>query len=311
MNYRKFATRKIEEIRRKVGKGTAVSALSGGVDSTVTTVLGYFAIGKRLKVIFLDDGLMREGEPQAVKASFRKIGIDVKIVNVQKKFFAALRGLTDPEEKRKAFRETFYRTFQKAVRDTGAPFLLQGTIAPDIIETKGGVKTQHNVLEQIGINTKKGYSFTAIEPLKTLYKPGVREVGKALALPVRMHQRMPFPGPGLLCRCLGEATPERIAVVRKACRIVEEETMKFKPFQTFAVLLADRATGLTADKKRAFGHIVAVRCVHSKDAMTAKAVRLPWPALERTRDRILAEVPGVSKVVYDLTGKPPSTIEYI
>jgi GMP synthase (glutamine-hydrolysing) len=311
MNYGKFAAKQIENIRRVVGKATAVSALSGGVDSTVTTILGHRAIGKRLKVVFLDDGLMREGEPKAVKSSFRKIGIDVKVVNVQKKFFAALKGLTDPEEKRKAFRETFYRTFQKAVLDTGAPFLLQGTIAPDIIETKGGVKTQHNVLEQIGINTKKGYSFTAIEPLKTLYKPGVREVGKVLGLPESMHQRMPFPGPGLLCRCLGEATPERIAIVRKACRIAEEETLRFKPFQTFGVLLADRATGLTDDKKRAFGHIVALRCIHSRNAMTAKAVRLPWATLERVRDRILREVPGVTKVVYDLTGKPPSTIEYI
>ena len=311
MDYRKFAARQMDEIRRIVGEETAVSALSGGVDSTVTTVLGYAALGKRLKVIFLDDGLMREGEPQAVKSSFRKIGVDVKVVDVRKTFFAALSGLTDPEEKRKAFRETFYRTFQKAVKATGAPFLLQGTIAPDIIETRKGVKTQHNVLEQIGINTKRTFTFTAIEPLKTLFKPGVREVGKVLGLPEAMHQRMPFPGPGLLCRCLGEVTPERVAVVRKACRIVEEETMKFKPFQTFAVLLADRATGLTPDGKRAFGHIVAIRCVHSKNAMTAKAVKLPWSALEKVRDRILREVPGVTKVVYDLTGKPPSTIEYI
>jgi len=311
MNYGKFVAKQIAEIRRIVGKGTAVSALSGGVDSTVTTVLGYRAIGRRLKVIFLDDGLMREGEPKAVKSSFRKIGVDVKIVNVQKKFFAALKGLTDPEEKRKAFRQTFYRTFQKAVKATGAPFLLQGTIAPDIIETQKGVKTQHNVLEQIGINTKKAFTFTAIEPLKTLYKPGVREVGKVLGLPEKMHQRMPFPGPGLLCRCLGEVTPERTAVVRKACKIVEEETMKYKPFQTFAVLLADRATGLTPDGNRAFGHIVAIRCVNSKNAMKAKAVKLPWRTLEKVRDRILTEVPGVTKVVYDLTGKPPSTIEYI
>lgn len=311
MNYRRFATRKMEEIRRKVGKGTAVSALSGGVDSTVTTVLGYAALGGRLKVVFIDDGLMRQDEPKQVKASFRKIGVNVKVINARKEFFAALEGLTDPEEKRKAFRDTFYKTFKKAVADTGAEFLLQGTIAPDIIETRKAVKTQHNVLEQIGINTKKGYGFVAIEPLKTLYKPGVRELGKVLGLPRSMHQRMPFPGPGLLCRCLGEATPERIEIVRKACRIVEEETMKFKPFQTFAVLLADRATGLTKTGGRAFGHIIAVRCVHSKNAMTARAVELPWKALRRVRDRILREIPSVTKVVYDLTGKPPSTIEYI
>jgi len=311
VNHGTFAARKVEEIRRTVRNGKVISALSGGIDSSVATVLGHRALGKNLQVIFIDDGLMRGGESAQVKATFRKLGITVKVINARKNFFAALRGLTDPEEKRKAFRDAFYRTFKKAVKASGAQFLLQGTIAPDIIETKKAVKTQHNVLEQIGIDAKKGYGFIALEPLKTLFKPDVRKVGKILGLPAKVYQRMPFPGPGLLCRCLGEATPARIEIVRKACRIVEEETRTFKPFQAFGVLLSDRATGLTPQGGRHFGNIIAVRCVESNDAMTAKATRLPWKTLERIRDRILKAIPAVTKVVYDITPKPPSTIEYI
>ena len=311
MNPEKFAADRIEEIGRIVGKDTAVSALSGGVDSAVVTVLGHRALGKRLKVIFIDDGLMREGEPRAVKAGFRKLGIPVSIINAQKTFFRALKGLTDPEDKRKVFSDTFYRTFEKAVNATGARYLLQGTIAPDIIETKKAVKTQHNVLEQIGIDPRKRYGFVAIEPLKTLFKPGVRKVGRALGMPKAMTERMPFPGPGLLCRCLGEATPPRIEIVRKACGIVEEETKRFKAFQTFGVLLSDRATGLTKKGGRHFGNIIVIRCVDSKNAMTAKATRVPRKVLDRITRRIFNAIPQVVKVLYDLSPKPPSTIEYI
>jgi GMP synthase (glutamine-hydrolysing) len=311
MNYREFARKQIESIRRTVGRGAAVSALSGGVDSAVTTVLGAKALGKRLKVLFIDDGLMRQDEPNTVRKTFSRLGIKVTIVQAADKFFAALAGLTDPEEKRKAFRHTFYKVFSKAVRDSGAEFLLQGTIAADIIETRKGVKTQHNVLDQIGLSAKRGYGFTTVEPLKTLFKPGVRKVGRVLGLPPAMYQRMPFPGPGLSCRVLGEVTPERVAVVRRACRIVEEETDRFKRFQAFAVLLADKATGVTKDGRRAFGHIVSIRCVDSENAITAAPTRLPWPVLMKLQQRITREVPGVIKVVYDLTPKPPSTIEYI
>ena len=311
MNARRFAERQIEEIKRVVGPETAVSALSGGVDSAVATVLAHKALGKRLKVIFLDDGLMRQDEPKTVKAGFKKLGIPVKIVDVKKTFFRALKGLTDPEEKRIVFSDTFYKTFKKAVKATGAKYLVQGTIKADIIETRKAVKTQHNVLEQVGVDTKKRYSFTAIEPLKTLFKPGVRQVGRALGMPKAMSERMPFPGPGLLCRCLGEVTPERIAVVRKGCKIVEEETLKFKPFQTFAVLLDDRATGLTRSGGRHFGQIIVIRCVESTNAMTAKATQLPRTVLDKVTRRILREMPSVVKVLYDLSPKPPSTIEYI
>jgi GMP synthase (glutamine-hydrolysing) len=246
-----------------------------------------------------------------VKRAFAGLGIKVQVIDAKKDFLRALKGLTDPEEKRKAFRDCFYRTLGKAVKASKAQFLLQGTIKADIIETKKGVKTQHNILEQIGIDPKKGYGFRTLEPVKSLFKPGVRAVGKCLGMPKSMYQRMPFPGPGLATRTMGLVTPERVEVVRQACRIVEEETARFKPFQAFGVLLADQATGVTADGRRAMGHTIAVRCVDSTNAIKAKATRLPWPTLERIRKRIIGEIPGVTKVLYDLTGKPPSTIEYI
>jgi len=311
LDYRKFVCEQIEEIRNTVGDERVISALSGGVDSSVATVLGHKAIGDRLKALFIDDGLMRQDEPRTVKEEFKRLGIKVRVINAKKRFFDALKGITDPEEKRKAFRDTFYKVLGKAARASGARFLLQGTIAADVIETKRGVKTQHNVLEQIGIDPRRGYGFAALEPLKTLFKDEVRQVGRTLGLPRRIYQRMPFPGPGLATRCLGEVTPKRVAVARKACQIVEEETKGLKAFQAFAVLLADRATGMTKGGRRHFGDIIAVRCVNSKKAITATAAKLSWPKLEKIRDRILDEIPSVTKVLYDLTPKPPSTIEYI
>jgi len=311
VNYARFARAQVESIKKTVGRGTAISALSGGVDSAVTTALAHKALGSRMKVIFIDDGLMRQDEPETVKKAFAKLGIRVAIIEAADRFFRALKGLTDPEEKRKAFRDTFYKVFGKAVADSGAQFLLQGTIAADIIETMKGVKTQHNVLDQIGISAKRGYGFVTIEPLKTLFKPDVRKVGKMLGLPAIMYQRMPFPGPGLSCRVIGEVTPPRVEIVRQACRIVEEETAKFKKFQAFGVLMADQATGVTQDGRRRFGDIIAVRCVDSENAITATATKLPWATLDRIHKRITKEIPSVSKVLYDLTSKPPSTIEYI
>jgi len=306
-----FVRKQVEAIRRTVGDATAISALSGGVDSSVVTVLGHRAIGEQMKVIFIDDGLMRQDEPQEVKRAFAKLGIRVKVLNARKRFFDAFKGLTDPEDKRKAFRDTFYKVFGDAVRASGARFLLQGTIAPDIIETKKGVKTQHNVLEQIGIDPRGGYGFGVIEPIKTLYKPDVRRVAKALGLPPSISQRMPFPGPGLSARCMGEVTPQRIAIVRKACLIVEQEMKGSKAFQAFAVLLGDRPTGITKDGRRREGHAIAIRCVDSEKAVLATPTRVSWAKLMRMRDRILAEIRSVTKVLYDLTPKPPSTIEYI
>jgi GMP synthase (glutamine-hydrolysing) len=311
VDYQQFARDQIAHIRETVGDGKAISALSGGVDSSVATVLAHEAIGDRLETIFIDDGLMRQDEPQWVRDAFADLGIEVQVTDAADRFFDALKGITDPEEKRKAFRNTFYTVFGEAVKGIDAAYLIQGTIAADIAETKKGVKTQHNVLDQIGVSAKDGYGFTVIEPLKDLYKPGVREVGKALEMPETLYQRMPFPGPGLATRCLGECTPERIEIVRRACKVVEEETGGVEKFQAFGVLLADRATGVTEDGRRRFGDIVAVRCVESEKAITATAVALPWETLMRIQDRIYEEIPSVTKVLYDLSPKPPSTIEYI
>jgi GMP synthase (glutamine-hydrolysing) len=310
VNVKQFVEQKTAEIKKKVGAGTAISALSGGVDSSACTVLAWRALGDKLKVIFIDDGLMREGEPRQVRDTFGKLGIKVHIINARKEFFAALAGKLDPEKKRKAFRKTFYRVFGREVRKSGARFLIQGTIAPDIIETKGGVKTQHNILEQIGIDPLKGFGFKVIEPIKELYKPGVRKVARELGLPESIHQRMPFPGPGLMARVLGEVTPKRVAVVRKATLIVEEEVGKLAPFQAFAVLLSDMGTGIE-EGKRKFGYIIVIRSVESKDAMTAKATPVPWDVLMKMSRRMIAEIPSVTRVVYELTPKPPATIEYI
>ena len=311
MDYQAFARDQIAEIRDTVGDGKAISALSGGVDSAVATVMAHQAIRDQLETIFIDDGLMRQDEPEWVRDTFADLGIEVQVIDAADRFFEALKSLTDPEEKRKAFRDTFYTVFSEAVKGSDAQYLIQGTIAADIAETKKGVKTQHNVLDQIGVSAKDGYGFTVLEPLKELYKPGVREVGKALEMPEALYQRMPFPGPGLATRCLGECTPERIEIVRRACQIVEEETETVEKFQAFGVLLSDQATGVTEDGRRRFGDIVAVRCVASEKAITATTVALPWDTLMRIQDRIYAEIPSVTKVLYDLSPKPPSTIEYI
>jgi len=310
VNLKEFIPRKVAEVQKTVGAGKAISALSGGVDSSVCTVLAWRALGEGLKVIFIDDGLMREGEPQEVRAVFGRLGIEVEIVNAQAEFFAALAGKTDPEDKRKAFRQTFYSVFGREVKKSGARFLVQGTIAADIIETKGGVKTQHNILEQIGIDPEQGFGFKVVEPIKELFKPDVRKVAKALGLPESVTRRMPFPGPGLMARVLGEVTPERVAIVRAATVIVEREIKKFSPFQAFAVLLNDMGTGIE-DGKRKFGHIIIIRSVESRDAMTARATPVPWDALMKMSRRIVKEIPTVTRVAYELTPKPPATIEYI
>jgi len=275
------------------------------------TILGHRAVGTQLETVFLDDGLMREKEPESVAAVFKPLGIQVKIVDVRDRFFRALKGIEDPEEKRKAFRDTFYKCLGEAVKASAATFLLQGTIKADIIETQKGVKTQHNILEQIGIDPQAGFGFRVIEPLKELFKPDVRRVAAALGLPESVSQRMPFPGPGLATRCLGEVNPERIAIVRRAVKIVEEETAGIRAFQCFAALLKDRGTGLKPDGSRQFGHMIAVRCVESENAMTAEPVHLSWEVLRKIERRITAEIPEVSRVLYELTPKPPATIEYI
>jgi len=306
----KSIEQRINEIKETVGSERAISALSGGVDSSACTVLAHRALGSNLKVVFIDDGLMREKEPEQVREVFRDLGIEVDIIDAQDEFFQALKGKLDPEEKRKAFRSIFYTIFGREVLKCEAKFLVQGTIAADIIETKDGVKTQHNILEQIGIDPEKGFGFKVVEPVKDLFKPQVREVAKELGLPEMIYGRMPFPGPGLATRVVGEVTPERVSLVRKATQIVEEEIKSLKPFQAFAVLLSDKGTGVE-EGKRKFGQIVIVRSVESKDAMTAEPTQVPWEILMKISKRMTGEIPEVVRVAYEITPKPPATIEYI
>ncbi|MBL7081286.1 MAG: ExsB family transcriptional regulator [Candidatus Omnitrophica bacterium] len=306
---KKFLKEKSRQLKKEIDKEGTIVATSGGVDSTTCAVLAARLLGKNLKIIFIDDGLMRKDEGRKIKDLLKKHGIDLIILNKQREFFAALAGLTDPEEKRKAFRDAFYEVLGQSIKKYKARFLIQGTIAADIIETKRGIKTQHNVLEQIGINPLR-YGLRIVEPLKTLFKPQVRRLAKALGLPKSIYQGMPFPGPGLSCRVIGEVTTERVEIVRCATQIVEKYLKRFLPFQAFAVLLSDQATGIKR-KKRLLGDIIVIRCVQSKDALTAKPMSIPYPVLEKIQGEITKRIPSVVKILYDISPKPPSTIEYI
>lgn len=309
MDTRKFIEEQNLQIKSQIGNQRAIVACSGGVDSTACTILSHRAIGKRLTAVFVDGGFMREGEPGEVVGLLRSFGVRTRLLRVQRRFFKALKGKIDPERKRKVFRDTFYRVLGETVKREKAKFLIQGTIKADIVETTGGIKTQHNVLEQIGIDPGR-YGLKIIEPLKTLYKPDVRRVARALGLPKEVWQRMPFPGPGLATRVVGEVTSRRVRIVRQATKIVEEELKDRSHFQVLAVLLADKATGVKKGK-RAFGHIIAIRSVDSQDAITARVTKIPWPVLQKMQTRITKEIPSVVRVLYELTPKPPATIEYI
>ena len=307
-NAKEFIENSLKEIKKTVGENRVISACSGGVDSTVTTALVHKAVGDSLVAVFIDDGLRREGEPEFVVKTLKNLRIKTKYVDAKKEFFEVFKGKTDAEEKRKAFRDKFYRTLGKAAKEEKIKFIVQGTIKADVIETVGGIKSQHNVLEQIGINPEI-YGYKILEPLRELFKPDVRRVARELGLPKEVSERMPFPGPALSLRVLGEVTPERVAIVRKATEIVEEETRKLGTFQNFAVLHNDKATGIKAGK-RVYGNIITVRIVESEDAVTAKARQVPYEILMRISERITGEIPSVVRCLYDLTNKPPSTIEF-
>lgn len=313
MDVQKFIEKKVKEIKEIVGNKIAINALSGGVDSSVVAILAHKALGNKVRNIFLNTGMMRQNEPETIQKRFKEIGIGVEIKDVSDRFFKALKGEEDGEQKRKIFRDTFYKVLGEVVKESGAKCLLQGTIKPDVEETQAGIKTQHNILSQIGISPEKQYGFKTVEPLIDLVKWEVREVGKALALPETRFNTMPFLGPGLTGRVIGEVTKERVAIVRKANNIVEEELMPLKPFQCLAVLFKDKATmkGDENAKGRNYGSIIAVRCVESKDARTAEATEIPYNVLKKIVKRITTEIPEVIKVVYDITPKPPSTIEFI
>ena len=311
LNTERFINEKVKEIKGAVGDGMAINALSGGVDSSTVTMLGHRALGKRLRTVFIENGLMREGEAEQVAGFFQKLGVTVEVVEARQDFFAALRGITDPEEKREAITQTFYRNvFGRMVKESGAKYLLQGTILTDVDETVAGIKRQHNVFEQLGIDPQEAFGYRIIEPLIQLRKDGVRKVGKALGLPPELFERIPFPGPALSARVIGEVTPERIETVRQATVVVERLLKGTDAFQYMAILHEDRVTGMR-DGKRDFGQQVEVRCWDSLDARTATPTQLSFEILQKLAHEILREVPGIVSVTYNIAPKPPSTIEAV
>ena len=303
VNTEKFISQSITEIQTAAGKEKVVMALSGGVDSSVCAALAARAIGDNLIPIYIDTGLMRKGETERIRTIFA--AIHLQIVDAGDEFLEALKGITDPEAKRKAIGERFIRVFEREARKQGAKCLLQGTIYPDRIESEGGIKSHHNVG---GMPLHMEFT-KVIEPIRDLYKDEVREVAGALGLPKEIQHRMPFPGPGLAVRVLGEVTREKVAIIREANWIVEDELVEqYRPWQCFAALLG-LGTGVKGDN-RIHGWIVAIRAVNSRDGMTADPLDIPFEHLMRIGSRITADIPRVARVVYDITAKPPATIEY-
>jgi GMP synthase (glutamine-hydrolysing) len=311
LNTKDFINEKTKEISSTVGAGLAINALSGGVDSSVVTMLGHKALGDRLKTYFINNGLMRKNEPETIVSTFKSLGVKVEIIDAQEVFFKALKGITDPEEKREAITQTFYKNvFAKLVKQSGAKYLLQGTILTDVDETVAGIKRQHNVFEQLGIDPQEVFGYKIIEPLVQLRKDGVRKVAEALGLPKSIFNRMPFPGPALSARVIGEVTPEKINIVRTATSIVEEVLQQTNAFQYMAILHNDRVTGMRQGK-REFGMQIEVRCWDSTDARNAKPTRISYDILNKISDRMVTEIPTIVSVTYNITPKPPSTMEAI
>jgi len=390
-----FVNAQVKEVRKVIGSERAIIAVSGGVDSTTSAALTHRAIGENLLCIMLDDAFMREGEPEGVAQllSSPPLNLPIRVLNVQERFLKALKGLRDAEEKRKAFRETFYKTLSETAEKEGCRFLVQGTIAADIVETAGGVKTQHNVLAQVGINPIQRYGYQVVEPVASLYKGQVREVARHLGIPSEISERQPFPGPGLSVRVVGEIMIDKLESLKRATVITEESLAKHKPSQYFAAIIdnaekprhpsltrirettarflnvsseqisvkvfQDKATGVK-DGKRRYGDITAVkvqtangdvhqspsrdlvalqakiteenpsltrilyavhetaqkqpyvitiRAIQTKDFLAATVAEIPWATLTQTAQKILKACPKVSSVYYDVTPKPPATIE--
>ncbi|MDY6909684.1 MAG: glutamine-hydrolyzing GMP synthase [Thermodesulfobacteriota bacterium] len=311
-----FVEASIEAIREKVGDGHVICALSGGVDSSVVAVLLHKAVGPRLHCIFVDNGLLRKGESEAVQRVFRDhFDMNLTVVDAARQFLGRLKGVTDPEEKRKIIGNLFIEIFEReAQRLPNVRYLAQGTLYPDVIESvsfKGPsatIKTHHNVG-----GLPERMDLELIEPLRELFKDEVRLVGRELGLPERIIMRHPFPGPGLAIRIIGEVTPEKLRVLREADALVMEEMEAAgwydKVWQAFAVLLPVRSVGVMGDE-RTYDEVVALRVVESVDAMTADWARIPYQLMAGISNRIINEVPGVNRVVYDISSKPPSTIEW-
>ncbi|WP_247731253.1 glutamine-hydrolyzing GMP synthase [Halovivax limisalsi] len=298
-----FVPEAIDEIGDEIGDANAVIALSGGVDSSVAAALAYEAIGERLTPVYVDTGLMRKGETDQIRETFDYME-SLRIVDAKDRFLDALEGVTDPEEKRRVIGERFIREFEREAKDADADYLVQGTIYPDRIESEGGIKSHHNVGGLPEVVDFDGI----VEPVRDLYKDEVREVARHLDLDELVAERMPFPGPGLAVRVIGEVTEEKLAVAREACHVVEDELEEYDPWQALAAVIG-KATGVKGDN-RVHGWVVAVRSVDSRDGMTARAQEIDWETLQRIQSRITGQNDNVARVVYDVTHKPPATIEY-
>ncbi len=303
----RFIDQQIEAIRNQVGDEKVLLALSGGVDSSVVATLLIRAIGKNLVCVHVNHGLLRKGESEQVIEVFEKnLGANLKYVDASNKFLKELKGVSDPEQKRKIIGRVFIEVFTKeAKKIKNVKYLAQGTIYPDILESKG-VKAHHNVG-----GMPKEFDFELVEPVKYLYKDEVRVVGEALGLPKTMVYRQPFPGPGLGVRCVGAITKDRLNALREADAIVREEIGKLKdrPWQYFCVIPDLKSTGIK-DGKRYMGWAAVIRAINTRDAVTAKSYEIPYKTLYRIRDRIIKEVPGINRVLWDFSDKPVSTIEW-
>ena len=304
----------IDDVRESLGNEKAICALSGGVDSSVAALLVHKAIGENLTCFYIDSGLMREGETDLLREVFKEnYDMRIEIIDAQEEFLKALEGVTDPETKRKKIGETFIRVFEREAKKLGAKFLVQGTIYPDVIESQGtkhsdNIKSHHNVG---GLPEKM--DFALVEPLRTFYKDEVRKIGEILGMPEVITKRQPFPGPGLAVRIIGAVNKDNLKILRQADKIVREEIENFgltnNLWQTFAVYTGVKTTGVRGDA-RVYGDTIAVRAIEAKDAMSADFAKLPWGLLQQISTRIVTEVKEVNRVVYDITTKPPATMEW-
>ncbi len=309
----RFVDEAVKDLKEQI-KGKALIACSGGVDSTVCAVLANRALGENLYALHVNTGLLRKGESEEVKKLFEQLGIKLYYLDESGRFFEALKGVVDPEEKRKIIGELFIRIFEEFAERHGIEYLIQGTIAPDWIESgdelRETIKSHHNVG-----GLPENIKLKIVEPLRDLYKDEVRKVAQYLNLPI--SERQPFPGPGFAIRVMGEVTREKVEIVREACSIVEEEIEKAsesgkmeRPWQYFAVLIPVKTVGVHGDK-RAYGYTIAIRAIDSVDAMSGSFSRVPYDVLDRIATRISNEMGDkVTRVVYDITNKPPATIEW-
>ena len=305
---RAFIDEQIAAVKEQVGDKKVLLALSGGVDSSVVAALLIKAIGDQLTCVHVNHGLLRKGEPEQVIQVFKEeLGANLIYVDAVDRFLDKLAGVDDPEQKRKIIGKEFIDVFaEEAAKLDGIEFLGQGTIYPDILESKDGIKAHHNVG-----GMPEEFDFELVEPVKLLYKDEVRVVGKELGLPDNMVYRQPFPGPGLGVRCVGAITRDRLEAVREADAIVREEIGKMDPvpWQYFVAIPDVKSTGIK-DGKRYMGWAAVIRAINTVDAVTAQSVEIPWEMLTRIRDRIIAEVDGVNRVLWDISDKPTSTIEW-